>query len=352
MAVSDGRGEVSATVVHPAVDGERCVHGALPAASCRACAAICPTSAFVLDEDGLTFDADVCDGCGLCVGACPQEAIDLGARLHPLIRPVRGVSTAFLACDAVARGNEPGQVACLHGVGLPELARCHARGAHAFALARGDCRSCARNSSATIDDRIQQVSRLTLDRGLPSIAARYLPIGAWREERDEAAIMSRRSLFRAALKPEAKAPPAAAVLAPGVPAGVVLARREAATMALMAPIIDGATCTACGACVEVCPHRVLSFKTLDTGAAYEVDATACTGCGMCVDACDVDAVTLQAPASARPPPVVLDKARCRHCGVVFYRTSGHSGGVAATDVQLCRICAKHPHHKSLYQVLP
>lgn len=350
MAVSDGRDEVRATVVQPAVDADRCVHGALPAASCRACAAICPRSAFVLDADGLAFDADLCDGCGLCVGACPQEAIDLGVRLQPLIRTVGRVSTVFVACDAVAKGNEPGQVACLHGISLPALARCHAKGAHAVALARGECRTCARNTSATIDDRLVQVSLLARDRGLPTLSARYLPIGAWRAERDEAAGMSRRALFRAAVEPPPKAAPPAAVLVPGVPIGVILARRDAATIALMAPIIDVAACTACGACIEVCPHRVLSLRKNEAGAAYEVDATACTGCGICSDACDVDAISLQASAPARPKPVVLEKAHCRHCGVMFYRTCGNSGGAAAE--QLCSICAKHPHHKSLYQVLP
>ena len=350
MALSDGRGEMRATAVQPSVDGDRCVHGALPAASCRACVAICPRNAFMLDDNGLALDTDACDGCGLCVGACPQEAIDLGERLQPLIRQVRGESTVFLACDAIAKGNEPGQVACLHGVGLSALARCHANGAHVAVVARGECRSCARSTSATIDERVGQISKLARDRGLPVMSVRDLPIGAWREERDEAANMSRRALFRGVLQPQPKVALPAALLAPGVPAGVILGHRDAATIALIAPIIDAEACTACGACIEVCPHRVLSLTTREVGAAYEADATACTGCGICVDACDVNAISLQASAPARPKPVVLDKARCGHCGVMFYRTSG-KGGECATK-QLCSICAKHPHHKSLFQVLP
>lgn len=352
MAVGDSGNEVRAQVVLPAVDAERCVHGALPNASCRACVAVCPLGAFALDEDGLSLDTQACDGCGLCAGVCPQEAIDLDARMQPLLRPSGGVSTVFLACDRVAAVGEPGQVACVHGVSLSAVARCHAKGAQVFALARGECRDCPRNTAATIDDRVAQVSRLATDRGLPVMRVRECAIAVWRQERDEAAHMSRRSLFRAALKPTVAHAPPASALQPGAPAGVIVARRDAARVALMVPVIDRKACTACGACVEVCPHRVLSLKTTDQGAAYEIDATACTGCGICVDACDVGAVALQAWGPAHPQPVPLARGHCRHCGVTFHRVADEGGEGVPAGQQLCPICAKHPHHKSLYQVLP
>lgn len=41
------------------------------------CVAVCPTGALVQDEEsGLVYlDAELCDGCGLCLEACPFEAI-------------------------------------------------------------------------------------------------------------------------------------------------------------------------------------------------------------------------------------------------------------------------------------
>lgn len=41
------------------------------------CVAVCPTGALHQDgKDGLVIlDVELCDGCGLCVGACPFQAI-------------------------------------------------------------------------------------------------------------------------------------------------------------------------------------------------------------------------------------------------------------------------------------
>mgnify|MGYP006302592711 CR=1 FL=1 len=46
-------------------------------------------------------------------------------------------------------------------------------------------------------------------------------------------------------------------------------------------------CTACGACVDVCPVDAI---TLEDKAV--VDADTCIDCGTCVDECPVEAITL------------------------------------------------------------
>ena len=60
--------------------------------------------------------------------------------------------------------------------------------------------------------------------------------------------------------------------------------REAYTMAIK---IDKEKCTACGACVEVCPVDAISLKD-----KAEVDADTCIECGACVDECPVEAISL------------------------------------------------------------
>jgi ferredoxin len=52
--------------------------------------------------------------------------------------------------------------------------------------------------------------------------------------------------------------------------------------------VDGETCTACGACAEVCPVDAIAVED-----AAKIDAELCTECGACVEECPVEAITLQ-----------------------------------------------------------
>ena len=47
------------------------------------------------------------------------------------------------------------------------------------------------------------------------------------------------------------------------------------------PVISEASCTACGACVSVCPVDAIMQK----GGTVSIDTEACLGCGICVHAC-------------------------------------------------------------------
>lgn len=55
----------------------------------------------------------------------------------------------------------------------------------------------------------------------------------------------------------------------------------------MAVTIDEEKCTACGACVEVCPVEALKLED-----KAKVDPDTCIDCGTCVDECPVGAISL------------------------------------------------------------
>lgn len=55
----------------------------------------------------------------------------------------------------------------------------------------------------------------------------------------------------------------------------------------MAVKIDKEKCTACGACVDICPVDALKIEDKAV-----VDEDTCIDCGTCVDECPVEAISL------------------------------------------------------------
>ena len=52
--------------------------------------------------------------------------------------------------------------------------------------------------------------------------------------------------------------------------------------------VDDAACTACGACVGICPADAIS---VDSGHAV-VDQEQCAACGACIPSCPTDALDI------------------------------------------------------------
>jgi len=71
--------------------------------------------------------------------------------------------------------------------------------------------------------------------------------------------------------------------------------RNAATRGVLAPsryqaVVDDATCTGCGLCVDICPVDALSMSD---EAISVVDADVCIGCGLCAGECPSEAIMLR-----------------------------------------------------------
>ncbi|NLE22483.1 MAG: 4Fe-4S binding protein [Actinobacteria bacterium] len=55
-------------------------------------------------------------------------------------------------------------------------------------------------------------------------------------------------------------------------------------------VIDGATCTSCGRCAEVCRFAAVLGPT---AAGYDIDPIACEGCGLCARVCPEAAISME-----------------------------------------------------------
>jgi ferredoxin len=55
--------------------------------------------------------------------------------------------------------------------------------------------------------------------------------------------------------------------------------------------VDCDLCTACGACIDVCPTEAIAMNGDETCAV--VDPGLCTACGACVDECPTGAIELK-----------------------------------------------------------
>ena len=306
-----------------------------------------------MHDDGLGFDADTCDDCGLCVAVCPTGALARPA--PPLARSVdaRGQRSLNLACEHGADAG-PGRVACLYGLPTGWLLRqCRAERAQVITVAIGPCASCERGGAAAGWRAEWQAlhERLRLN-GQPAPALLPLAPAEWqaRVRPADAPDPARRRFFGRIVRPPATAEATAS--------GPMSSERDATVTHLHPPsasgpraaplwsvTLDATRCSACLACTHLCPSGALAFQPAQADGQPEhlaLDLHRCTGCGLCQAVCD--SAALSAPFT--PPPdapepaawrLPLERQRCSRCGHDFHRT--RIAQRAAEAPLCCPVCA-------------
>lgn len=293
------------------------------ASDCRLCAEACPKAALTPTQHSMTVDAEACIGCGLCVTACPVDAIrGVGQVQSEVARRISQADT--VRCD-VARLLAPESegsftdVPCLAAV-APDTLAAGILSAGKVSLQRGPCAACPLGSSARVEDTIEAartVARATTGALVEIDVQEVSPPAGRRKRRSTRAnratpAISRRSLFRLGQLEPATEPARDATLQ-------TLPRSANARQTLLAshpqpalPQLEvSQACTACGGCVSICPTDAL---TLEDGA-LSVSPTACVACAECVRICPEQAISLLAPRAQRDPRVLIQvtRGRCTRC---------------------------------------
>lgn len=330
----------------PVADPERCVHMRAEVATCRECVSSCPLDAWSLDDEALTIDAARCDGCGLCVAHCPEEALSQPGVSRPVYP---GQESLTISCDLAPGDRKGWPLPCVNAVSLRTITELYSAGLRQLSLQTAGCYGCMRNQDQGLAHRVALLNRVLSQRRLPGIDLIVEqtdrlsgPTGATREEA-AAPPLSRRGFFRRMMGAVAEQCGGGGDPAWRAP-GEFLPAAGPGDLALSVPQIDPGRCNGCDACIRVCPHEALMLAADSDAFLVRVDA--CTGCHLCVDICDQDAVTVCEGAQLEERRWPLQYQTCRACGARYHRPIARVGAQP-----LCHVCSRVNHRRNLFQVL-
>lgn len=338
----------------PKIQAEHCVHVRIEHAHCRACVDACPRQAWILDDQILGIDPQACDGCGLCVSACPQGALEHD--LHLLPRQWRDRLLAFCGCEYSDIGAGEGQLPCLHSLSLRDLLRLYNRGCHSLMVTTGDCDACERGRVTRLSERVQQLNHMLTSRALPVFQIRKLPENRWKamqlttHNAEVESHLDRRKFLRdtiqKGLEQGLKRSQTTASDRSGFsPPGAMLPHVSAQDVFPHVPNIDPQNCQGCDACVHLCPQQAIVMVAEGTQVGYHLHAEKCSDCGICIDVCEYQAVKVFEMQVKSQTAVILRHYTCCACGVHY-----HLPEEQVNERQLCQICRKVNHHRNLFQV--
>lgn len=290
------------TNVAPVYHKEHCIAAKQSVAACHACKDVCPHNAITLKRFVEIDDVD-CTGCGLCVQACPSQALEAKVNFQP---------GAPLKCSQV-KGSAQG-VQCLTRLSPTDLLRL-AGSKDKVTLVRNDCANCKIGTEA-----VPEALNKTIDEAkkLAEFRERKIEFQILEQEKydttDNPDKISRRDLLRGGFRTlQTTAADALAPLDPGDPKDVALPRemqRQYAVIEQAKPeaeqivpwvlprVKDG--CIMCPVCTNVCPTKAFSrdFKPKDKdgnelgGSVLNLEPDRCNGCNACVKACPVKVISL------------------------------------------------------------
>lgn len=332
----------------PEIDGERCVYADFEKSSCQACVDACPSKAWILSDDSLGLDTQACNGCGLCVPACPPGALHI--EFPWVIRHFCGKALALFACERSDVNGTSGIMPCIHALGTRQLMVLHTAGITNLLVSEGNCKDCLLlDQNESLAQRIEQLNRLLTQRNLVPIKLLSYSNTVWRKIHRQEEVISKGTLlkrraFLGGVTPTQNLQQQLIVLDPlnrsecqTIPPGSLLPEPEVEHDNLWpwAPQLDPLKCNGCNACIQLCPTDALEQHSQDTKSEYLIQAKYCTGCNICTDVCTQDAIQPTAWDTVSLQAIPLVEKQCTSCGNPFHLPADNP----MTDESRCPVCS-------------
>jgi ferredoxin len=272
----------------------------------------------------------------------------------------------ILACERVTgsrASSAVGVVACLHALSADWVIQ-QTRQHHCtrVQLASADCSTCERAPRGqSLVQRWQPVAQ-RLGQAAPRLD-RISPT-QWMERTTDAHApdLARRRLFgRILASRPSTSSPAAMTVAPDMSSqrGNLVSHLAGHPHARLKPPlwqieINPLRCTACMACVRLCPQHALEHQAdplQPVGReSIALQHPRCTGCGVCTQVCEDAAITIHEPDTTvrevyRARTIALEPMVCSQCKAPFHLPVGKLSDNTKDYRRVCPVCrAGKPHH--------
>ncbi len=267
----------------PMVDEAKCA----AVDGCQACVEPCPQGAYRWQQGRIHFNRDLCEPCGMCVSACPTEAISIPSTTPKMLAAQVGalvghgdapVGLRFVCRGARSAESVPGWheivVPCtgmVPGTWLLTALLMGAGSVTAASCADADCqRGLDEHSRTAVDLARSVLTAADLDPNLVPLQMGDVirePIA----RTDFTAPFTHAGDAEAMLVLDSISPKGLDVTHTGSSLGVVT--------------IDPESCTLCAQCAQTCPTTAIQAGFEEDTVTLSFNAAACTNCGQCTIAC-------------------------------------------------------------------
>jgi len=338
-----------------------CTRSISPRSQCTWCVDVCPVNGLSISAEGVKIEG--CVGCGLCVGACPSQAMALPAMERFVRNPGRISDKVYYHCQKVKASEHQvishgATVPCLGALPMENMVSLAANFSSVYLYQPQFCSKCdIKNGLALFEDNVKGAKRLlrlyNADDRL--VVHSNEAFSGCMPKEEVGQLLDRRSFFSMIAYKMRKAPAAiinvAYPLAVPVLSGNQRNRRKELVFALkqltsqvpghlpdqlpvIAPQIER-PCYLCGACAKLCPSGALRLNETEM-PMLEVSPSLCKACKLCNEICPQQAIAFA--SSCNTQDLLNGNFKVISAGKQNKCLNCHAGFVSNNLAEICLRC--------------